>query len=353
MSNNLKTAALLGLLGSLFVAVGWLLNGSQGALTFLLLAVVFNFAMYFFSDRIALAAARAKPIAPGQLPEVEQIVSSLATREGMPMPRLYYIDQPQPNAFATGRSPKHAAVAVTAGILQLMNREELEGVLAHELSHVRNRDILIATIAATIGAALSFLTRMAFFSGAGRSENNNPLGAILSLVAVIVAPLAAMLIQLGISRSREYQADRSGAEITGAPLVLAGALAKLDAGTSKVPMPVNPAVSQLFIADPLKSFGGNRGGGVARMFATHPPDRRPDRPPPGDGVRGPDPLKPIPGASHPVRARPRFDRVDAFESTAQVACPAEKDSNLRRRMPADLQSAPFGRSGIPARVFAG
>ncbi len=271
MSNNLKTAALLGLLGSLFVAVGWLLNGSQGALTFLLIAVVFNFAMYFFSDRIALAAARAKPIAPGQLPEVEQIVSSLATREGMPMPRLYYIDQPQPNAFATGRSPKHAAVAVTAGILQLMNREELEGVLAHELAHVRNRDILIATIAATIGAALSFLTRMAFFSGAGRSENNNPLGAILSLVAVIVAPLAAMMIQLGISRSREYQADRSGAEITGAPLVLAGALAKLDAGTSKVPMPVNPAVSQLFIADPLKAFGGNRGGGIARMFATHPP----------------------------------------------------------------------------------
>jgi heat shock protein HtpX len=152
-----------------------------------------------------------------------------------------------------------------------MIREELEGVLAHELALVRNRDILIATIAATIGAALSFLTRMAFFSGAGRSENNNPLGAILSLVAVIVAPLAAMLIQLGISRSREFQADRSGAEITGAPLALAGALAKLEAGTSKVPMPVNPAVSQLFIADPLKALDGKRGGGIARMFATHPP----------------------------------------------------------------------------------
>jgi heat shock protein HtpX len=260
MSNNLKTAGLLGLMGGLFVLVGWLIGGSSGAFFFLLIAVVFNFGMYFFSDRIALAAARAKPIEPGQLPEVEQIVSSLATREGMPMPRLYYIDQPQPNAFATGRSPKHAAVAV-----------ELEGVLAHELAHVRNRDILIATIAATIGAALSFLTRMAFFSGAGRSENNNPLGAILSLVAVIVAPLAAMLIQLGISRSREFQADRSGAEITGAPLALAGALAKLEAGTSKVPMPVNPAVSQLFIADPLKALDGKRGGGIARMFATHPP----------------------------------------------------------------------------------
>lgn len=272
MSNNLKTAGLLGLLGGLFVLVGSVLNGSQGAAIALVIAVLFNFAMYFFSDRLALASARAKPIEPGTLPEVEQMVASLAAREGMPMPKLYFIEQPQPNAFATGRNPQHAAVAVTRGILELMRPEELEGVLAHELAHVKNRDILISTIAATVGAALSFLTRMAMFGGMGRDrESNNPLSAILGLVALIVAPLAAMLIQMAISRSREFQADRSGAELTGSPLALASALGKLDAGTSRIPMPVNPAVSQLFIADPLKALGGGRGGGIARMFATHPP----------------------------------------------------------------------------------
>ncbi len=272
MSNNLKTAGLLGLLGGLFVLVGSVLNGSQGAAIALVIAVLFNFAMYFFSDRLALASARAKRIEPGTLPEVERMVASLAAREELPMPKLYLIEQPQPNAFATGRNPQHAAVAVTRGILELMRPEELEGVLAHELAHVKNRDILISTIAATVGAALSFLTRMAMFGGMGRDrESNNPLSAILGLVALIVAPLAAMLIQVAISRSREFQADRSGAEITGAPLALASALGKLDAGTSRVPMAVNPAVSQLFIADPLKAFGGRRGGGIARMFATHPP----------------------------------------------------------------------------------
>ncbi|MGI8822338.1 MAG: M48 family metalloprotease [Acidimicrobiia bacterium] len=273
MSNNLKTAGLLGLLGGLFVVVGGLLNGTQGAAIALVIAVLFNFAMYFFSDRLALASARAKPIEPGTLPQVEQIVSSLAAREGMPMPRLYVIEQGQPNAFATGRNPRHAAVAVTRGILELMTPQELEGVLAHELSHVKNRDILISTIAATIGAALTFLTRMMMFGGMGGRdrESNNPLGAIVGLVALIVAPLAAMLIQMGISRAREYQADRSGAEITGSPLALASALAKLDAGTRNIAMPVNPAVSQLFIADPLMAFGGGRGGGIAKMFATHPP----------------------------------------------------------------------------------
>ncbi|MBA2337102.1 MAG: zinc metalloprotease HtpX [Acidimicrobiia bacterium] len=272
VSNNLKTAGLLGLLGGLFVLVGSVLNGSQGAAIALVIAVLFNFAMYFFSDRLALASARAKRIEPGTLPEVERMVASLAAREELPMPKLYLIEQPQPNAFATGRNPQHAAVAVTRGILELMRPEELEGVLAHELAHVKNRDILISTIAATVGAALSFLTRMAMFGGMGRDrESNNPLSAILGLVALIVAPLAAMLIQVAISRSREFQADRSGAEITGAPLALASALGKLDAGTSRVPMAVNPAVSQLFIADPLKAFGGRRGGGIARMFATHPP----------------------------------------------------------------------------------
>ncbi len=272
--NNLKTAGLLGLLGGLFIAVGALFGGQSGAAIALGFAVLFNFAMYFFSDRMALAAARAKPIEPGKLPDVEMIVSSLASRENMPMPKLYYIDSQQPNAFATGRSPKHAAVAVTTGILQLMNPQELEGVLAHELSHVKNRDILIATIAATIAAALSFLTRMAFWGSLGGRRDNGPLGAIGAIIGIIVAPLAAMVIQMAISRSREYQADRSGAEMTGSPLALASALQKLEAGTTKVPMNVNPAVSQLFIADPLKAFGrrgSSRGGGMGKMFSTHPP----------------------------------------------------------------------------------
>jgi len=272
MTNNLKTAGLLGLLGGVFVAAGWLFGGQSGAMFALGFAVLFNFAIYFFSDRLALASARAKPIQPGALPEVEQIVASLAQRQGMPMPRLYLIDSPQPNAFATGRNPRHAAVAVTRGILELMTRAELEGVLAHELAHVKNRDILISSIAATIGAALSFLSRMAFFGGGRR--DNNPLGAVMGLVALIVAPLAAMIIQMAISRAREYQADRSGAEATGSPLALASALQKLEAGTSRIPMEVNPAVSQLFIADPLKAFGrsgGRKPGGLAKMFSTHPP----------------------------------------------------------------------------------
>jgi heat shock protein HtpX len=274
MNNNVKTAGLLGLLGGLFIAFGALLGGQSGALIALGFAVLFNFAMYFFSDRMALAASRAKPLEPGQLPDVEMIVSSLASRENMPMPRLYYIESQQPNAFATGRNPKHAAVAVTTGILGLMTTQELEGVLAHELSHVKNRDILISSIAATIAAALSFLTRMAFWGGLGGRRDNNPIAAIGAIVGIIVAPLAAMVIQMAISRSREFQADRSGAQITGSPLALASALEKLEAGTSRVPMNINPAVSQLFIADPLKAFGKRdprRGGGFGKMFSTHPP----------------------------------------------------------------------------------
>lgn len=193
----------------------------------------------------------------------------------MPMPRLYVIDSPQPNAFATGRNPRHAAVAVTTGILQIMDRNELEGVLAHELSHVKNRDILISSIAATLAAALSFMTRMAFWGNlGGRRNDNNPLGAILSIVGIILVPIAAMMIQMAISRSREYQADQSGAGLTGSPLALASALRKLEAGTSRVTMDVNPAVSQLFIADPLKAFGRKspRGGrSMAQRFGTHPP----------------------------------------------------------------------------------
>ena len=270
--NNLKTAALLGFLGVLFVGVGYALGGPQGSLIALGIAILFNFGMYFFSDRVALSSARARPIDPGELPNVESIVSSLAQREDMPVPALYVIDSRQPNAFATGRSPRKAAVAVTTGILDTLDHRELEGVLAHELAHVKNRDILIATVAATIAAALAFLARMVFWTNLGGRRNNNAITAIIGLVAMILAPLAAGVIQMAISRSREYEADHDGAETTGSPLILAGALRKISDGASRVPMDVNPAVSQLFIADPLKAFGskGQRGR-MGRMFATHPP----------------------------------------------------------------------------------
>ena len=275
MRNNFKTLVLMAGLGALFVFVGQLLGGTGGAVTALVIAGLLNFGMYFFSDKIALKSAGAKPVEDHQLPNVYQIVRSLTQRENMPMPKIYLIDSPQPNAFATGRNPKHAAVAVTTGILELMDHTELEGVLAHELSHVRNRDILISTIAATVAVALSFLVRIAFWTGmGGNRRRNDPVSAIVGILAIILAPLAAMVIQMAISRSREYEADRSGAEITGAPLNLARALEKLEAGTSRIPMQVNPSTAQLFIADPLKAFGrrGSGGmGGIARMFSTHPP----------------------------------------------------------------------------------
>jgi len=271
--NNVKTAALLAFLGVLFVGFGYLLGGTQGGLIALGFAVLFNFGMYFFSDKIALKASRARPLGPTELPDVQSIVSSLAQREGMPMPDLYVIESAQPNAFATGRSPRHAAVAVTTGIVEMLDLRELEGVLAHEISHVKNRDILIATIAATLAAALSFLARMAFWSNlGGRRSNDNPLAGIIGIVAMIVVPIAAALIQMAISRSREFEADYDGAEVTGSPLALASALRKISDGTARVPMRVNPAVSQLFIADPLKAFGSKgRQGQMSKMFSTHPP----------------------------------------------------------------------------------
>jgi len=273
-NNNLKTVGLLAALGAVIVLVGQVLGGTSGAIIALGIAAVLNFGMYFFSDKLALKASRARPIEEGEMPQVTSIVSKLAQMENMPMPKLYYIDSPQPNAFATGRSPKHAAVAVTGGILQLMTNEELEGVLAHELAHVRNRDILIGTIAATMAAALSIFARMAMWGAlGGRRGNNNPLGGIVALVSIILAPLAAMVIKLAITRAREYQADRTGADITGQPLALASALRKLEAGTTRIPMNVNPAVAPLYIADPLKAFSGKRdgGGSLRKLFATHPP----------------------------------------------------------------------------------
>lgn len=270
--NNVKTAALLGFLGALFVGLGYLLGGTQGGLFALGFAVLFNFGMYFYSDKLALKASRARRLGATEMPNVHSIVSSLAQREGMPMPDLYVIQSEQPNAFATGRSPRHAAVAVTTGIVEMLDVRELEGVLAHELAHVKNRDILISTIAATLAAALAFLARMTFWSNLGGRRSDNPAAGIIGLVSLIVAPLAAALIQMAISRAREFEADHDGATTTGSPLALASALDKISGGTARHPMAVNPAVSQLFIADPLKAFGPrSRQGRFSKMFSTHPP----------------------------------------------------------------------------------
>lgn len=272
MNNNLKTVGLLALLTALVWWLGYSLGGPNGFWIGLIFAAVLNFVAYFFSDKMALAASRAKPVEEHELPQIYAIVRNLVARADLPMPRVYLIDSQQPNAFATGRNPKHAAIAVTSGILQTMSTAELEGVLAHELSHVQNRDILISSVAAMLAAALSIFARMAMFMGGGRNERNNPLGAIAGLLSLILAPLAAMVIRMAISRSREYQADASGAALTGSPLNLASALAKLGAGTARIPMQVNPAISQLFIDNPLKAFGrGRGGGGLMRLFSTHPP----------------------------------------------------------------------------------
>ena len=276
MRNNMKTLVLMATLGAIFVGVGQLIGGTSGAIGALVFAGLLNFAMYFFSHKIALMSTGAKPVEENQVPNVYGIVRSLAQRENLPMPKIYLIQAPQPNAFATGRNPNHAVVAVTTGILEMMDQTELEGVLAHEMSHVRNCDILIASIAATVATALSFLVRMTLWSNLGGDRRrNDAFSGIIFLVSIILAPLAAMVIQMAISRGREYEADRSGSEMTGSPLALARALAKLEQGTTQIPMQVNPSTAQLFIADPLKAFGrrgsGSGGGGITRMFSTHPP----------------------------------------------------------------------------------
>jgi heat shock protein HtpX len=265
--NNLKTVALLAFMTTLLWLVAVALFPDGGFVIGLLIAVGFNLLAYFFSDKLALAASRARPVSEEELPQVYAIVRRLALQKNMPEPRIYLIDSPQPNAFATGRSPKHAAVAVTTGILQLLTGDELEGVLAHELAHVSNRDILISSIAAMIAAALTMLARMAFWFGGG-DNRDNPLGAIGAVLALVVAPIAAMLIRLAISRTREFQADATGAETTGRPLLLASALEKISAGTARIPMNVNPATAQLFIDNPMKAV---RGQGMMRLLSTHPP----------------------------------------------------------------------------------
>jgi heat shock protein HtpX len=265
--NNLKTVGLLAFMSTLVgLLVYYVLD--QSVLIVMLVVVGFNFVAYFFSDKMAIAATGAKPVEEHQLPQVYSIVRNLTMRTGMPMPRIYVIESAQPNAFATGRNPKNAAVAVTTGILQMLTNDELEGVLAHELAHVANRDILISSIAAMMAAALSLFARISLFAGGGSRDRNNPIGAIASILAIILAPFAAMLIRAAISRTREFQADASGSEITGRPMQLASALEKISIGTAKIPMPINPATSQLFIDNPLKAM---RGSGITNLFSTHPP----------------------------------------------------------------------------------
>jgi heat shock protein HtpX len=270
MSNMLKTTLFLALLTGLFMAVGGLLGGRGGMMMAFVLALVMNFVSYWFSDKIVLKMYGAQPLGESEAPVVHRIVRSLATRAGIPMPKLYLLPSEAPNAFATGRNPQHAAVAVTHGILRIMDETELEGVLAHELSHVLNRDILISTIAATIAGAISMLANMAqwglMFGGARHDDDEghgtNPIALILTF---ILAPVAAMIIQMAVSRSREYQADASGAKLTRNPLGLASALGKLEQASRMVPMNANPTTAHLFIVNPLS------GRSLMSLFATHPP----------------------------------------------------------------------------------
>ena len=260
--NFVKTTALLTLM-TLVVMFSAAAFGFD-LISALFFALIFNGFIYFFSGNLAIKSTRAQPIKDGHFSEVTQIISHLTQKEKMPMPELYVINSDQPNAFATGRNPKNAKVAVTTGILNLLNRDELEGVLAHELSHIKNRDILVSSIAAMLAAAVSFMSRMAFWGGGSRNRNTHPAIIILAFIA---APIASLIIRMAISRTREFGADKTGAEISGNPLALASALEKIER-YSKVPMNVNPAVSQLFISDPLKAFSGNS---FSKLFSTHPP----------------------------------------------------------------------------------
>jgi heat shock protein HtpX len=271
MGNTLKTAFLLTALTLFLLFVGEALGGQRGLTIALIFAVVTNFVSYFFSDKIALAMYRAQgPLTREQLPRAYDVVQRLTQKAGLPMPKLYVIPTESPNAFATGRNPNHASVAVTEGILKLLTDDELEGVLAHELSHVRNRDILISSIAATLAGAITFLARMfawgAMFGGYGGGDRDDRRGGGLgALLMLILAPIAAMLIQLAVSRSREYQADESGAHLTGNPYALASALQKLDTYSRRVPLVATPSTAHLFIIQPL--LGMNFGS----LFSTHPP----------------------------------------------------------------------------------
>jgi heat shock protein HtpX len=266
--NAVKTALLLGLLSGLFLFVGEALGGRQGLYYALIFAAVMNFAGYFFSDKIALSMYRAQPVSETENPEayrrVEPIVRNLCQRMGLPMPKLWLIPEDSPNAFATGRNPKHASVAFTTGILRLMNDNEIEGVVAHELGHVLHRDILISSVAAMVAAAITMLARMAFWFGPRGDRDDNRGGVWGGLLMMIMAPIAAMIIQMAISRSREYDADAASAKYVGSPYPLINGLQKLDTWSKRIPMDASPATAHMFI---IKPFTGNA---MMRLFSTHP-----------------------------------------------------------------------------------
>jgi heat shock protein HtpX len=269
MSTSIKTAFLLVILTLVFIYVGKLIGGTTGMTIAFAIALVMNLISYWFSDKIVLSMYRAREVKAEEAPQLHNMVRNVAMQAGIPMPRVYIIPTPAPNAFATGRNPNNAAVAVTEGILRLLEPQELEGVLAHEISHVKNRDILIGSIAATLAGAIGYLAYMAqwalIFGGYGRGGDGEGRGSLIgSLAMIILAPIIALLIQLAISRAREYKADESGAHITRRPLELASALKKISYGAQRIPLDANPGTAHLFIMNPLR-------GGIAGLFSTHPP----------------------------------------------------------------------------------
>ncbi|MFN2384447.1 MAG: zinc metalloprotease HtpX [Gemmatimonadota bacterium] len=262
MANMLKTVVLMTVLTAGLVLVGGWFGGRGGAVVALVIAGAMNFGSYFFSDRIVLKMYRAREVTRAEAPMLYEVVEGLSRRAGLPVPRVAIIPGQQPNAFATGRNPEHAVVAATEGILGILDRDEIEGVMAHELAHVRNRDMLISSVAATLAGAIMVLARFGLFFGGGDRDRG---GGALALLVVILAPLAAMVIQAAISRSREFAADAGGAEISGKPRALASALQKLEATAKRVPLRGNPATAHMFIVHPF------RGGGITKLFSTHPP----------------------------------------------------------------------------------
>ena len=264
--NTLKTFTLMAALTALALGIGYLVGGRGGVVIAFVFALAMNFGSYWFSDKIVLGMYRARPIEPSQAPDLYRMVERLSGNAGLPMPKLYVMDDPTPNAFATGRNPQHGVVAVTSGILQILNRDELEGVIAHELAHIKNRDMLISTIAATMAGAITSIAHMAMFASffGGRSDDDEGTNPFVALLMFVLGPIAAALIQMAVSRSREYAADAEGARICGKPLALASALTNLERGVHAIPMHANPATAHMFIVSPLL------GGGMASLFSTHP-----------------------------------------------------------------------------------
>jgi heat shock protein HtpX len=260
--NTVKTILLMVLLSVILVTIGGAIGGKHGMMIALLMSFAINFFSYWFSDKLVLKMSGAQEVSEAEAPELYNIVRRLTTKAQLPMPKVYVMNEDQPNAFATGRNPAHSAVAVTAGIMDILSRDELEGVLAHELAHIKHRDILVGTIAASIAGAITSLTHLAFFFGGRDDEGMNPVALI---IMIIVAPIAAMMVQMAISRSREYGADEGGAMMCGQPRYLANALRKLDMASKQIPMDANPSTAHMYIVSPL--FGG----GFSKLFSTHPP----------------------------------------------------------------------------------